>query len=145
MPKDSSSTKTGFSAKERDAMKERAAELKNKGKSAAKGEADVIEKWKAMSPANRAIAEGIHQLVKKLDPAIEAKTWYGMPAYYKNGKLICFFQSADKWKTRYSTLGFDENAKLDSGNSWPTAYAILKLTPDVKRKLTAEISKALGK
>jgi uncharacterized protein YdhG (YjbR/CyaY superfamily) len=80
-----------------------------------------------------------------VDSSIEAKTWYSMPAYYKDGKLICFFQSADKWGTRYGTLGFDENAKLDSGSMWPTSFAITKLTPANKKAIGELVSKAIKK
>ena len=140
-----SSTKSGtLSAAEKAALKERAAELKAQAKGS-KGQEDVEAKWKLMSAENRAIAEGIHKLIKAVDPTIEAKTWYSMPAYYKDNKLICFFQSADKWKTRYGTLGFDANAKLDEGKMWPTSFAILKLTPETKKQITELVKKAIRK
>jgi uncharacterized protein YdhG (YjbR/CyaY superfamily) len=98
-----------------------------------------------MKPENRELAQAIHKLIKAVDSSIEAKTWYSMPAYYKDGKLICFFQSADKWGTRYSTLGFDENAKLDNGSMWATAFAITKLTPANKKAITDLVTKAIRK
>jgi uncharacterized protein YdhG (YjbR/CyaY superfamily) len=133
-----------LSAAEKQAIKERALELKEAAKGL-KGEADVEAKWKLMEPENRELAKEIHKLVKAVDSNIEAKTWYSMPAYYKDGKLICFFQSADKWGTRYSTLGFDENAKLDSGSMWATSFAITKLTPANKKAITDLIAKAIQK
>lgn len=133
-----------MSAAEKQAIKERALELKAQAKGL-KGEAEVEAKWKLMKPENRAMAEALHKLIKSVDPAIEAKTWYSMPAYYLNGKLICFFQSADKWGTRYGTLGFDENAKLDEGSMWPTAYALTKLTPANKKQIVELVTKAIGK
>jgi uncharacterized protein YdhG (YjbR/CyaY superfamily) len=137
-------TSSGMSAAEKQAIKERAQELKNAAKGL-KGEAEVEAKWKLMKPENRELAKSIHKLVKAVDPGIEAKTWYSMPAYYKDGKLICFFQSADKWGTRYGTLGFDENAKLDSGSMWPTSFAITKLTPANKKAITELVAKAIRK
>jgi uncharacterized protein YdhG (YjbR/CyaY superfamily) len=133
-----------LSAAERQAVKERAAELKAQAKGL-KGEAEVEAKWKLMKPENRAIAKALHKLIKDVDPSIEAKTWYSMPAYYKDGKLICFFQSADKWGTRYGTLGFDENAKLDDGSMWPTSFALTKLTPANSKAIVALVKKAIGK
>jgi uncharacterized protein YdhG (YjbR/CyaY superfamily) len=137
-------TSSGMSAAEKQAIKERAQELKNAAKGL-KGEAEVEAKWKLMKPENRELAKSIHKLVKAVDPGIEAKTWYSMPAYYKDGKLICFFQSADKWGTRYSTLGFDENAKLDSGSMWATSFAITKLTPANSKAISDLVKKAIGK
>jgi uncharacterized protein YdhG (YjbR/CyaY superfamily) len=138
------SSKDGMSAAEKQAIKERNQELKNQAKGA-KGEADVEAKWKLMKPQNRELAMAIHKLVKSVDPAFEAKTWYSMPAYYLNGKLICFFQSADKWGNRYSTLGFDENAKLDDSSMWATSFALTKLTPANSKAITALVKKAIGK
>jgi uncharacterized protein YdhG (YjbR/CyaY superfamily) len=135
---------SGMSAAEKQAIKERAQELKNAAKGL-KGEAEVEAKWKLMKPENRALAQAIHKLVKSVDSSIEAKTWYSMPAYYKDGKLICFFQSADKWGTRYGTLGFDENAKLDQGSMWATSFAITKITPANKKAITDLVAKATKK
>ena len=135
---------SGMSAAEKLAIKERAAELKAQALGL-KGEAEVEAKWKLMKPENRAIAKALHKIIKDVDSSIESKTWYSMPAYYKDGKLICFFQSADKWGTRYGTLGFDENAKLDDGSMWPTSYALTKLTPANSKTITALVKKAIGK
>ena len=134
--------KGGMSAAEKQAIKERNQELKNQAKGA-KGEADVEAKWKLMKPENRELAIALHKLIKSIDPAFEAKTWYSMPAYYKDGKLICFFQSADKWGNRYSTLGFDENAKLDDGSMWATSFALSKLTPANAKAIAALVKKAI--
>lgn len=135
---------TGMSAAEKLAIKERAAELKAQTKGL-KGEAEVEAKWKLMKPENRALAQGLHKIIKDVDSEIESKTWYSMPAYYKDGKLICFFQSADKWDTRYGTLGFDANAKLDDGSMWPTSFALTKLTPANSKAIAALVKKAIGK
>jgi uncharacterized protein YdhG (YjbR/CyaY superfamily) len=135
---------SGMSAAEKQAIKERAQELKSAAKGK-KGEAEVEAKWKLMSPENRELAQAIHKLVKSVDSSIEAKTWYSMPAYFKDGKLICFFQSADKWGTRYGTLGFDENAKLDQGSMWATSFAITTLTPANKKTITELVAKAIKK
>ena len=142
--KSKSASSSSMSPAEKKAIKERAQELKNAAKGL-KGEAEVEAKWKLMKPENRELAQGIHKLVKAVDPAIEAKTWYSMPAYYKDGKLICFFQSADKWGTRYGTLGFDENAKLDNGSMWATSFAVTKLTPANKKAITELVAKAIKK
>ena len=133
-----------LSAAEKQAIKERALELKAQAKGQ-KGEAEIEAKWKLMKPENRLLAQAVHKLVKEVDQSIEAKTWYSMPAYYKDGKLICFFQSADKWGTRYGTLGFDENAKLDDGSMWPTSFALTKLTPANSKAISALVKKAIGK
>jgi uncharacterized protein YdhG (YjbR/CyaY superfamily) len=135
---------SGMSAAEKLAIKERAAELKAQA-AGLKGEAEVEAKWKLMKPENREIAKAVHKIIKDVDSSIESKTWYSMPAYYKDGKLICFFQSADKWGTRYGTLGFDENAKLDDGSMWPTSFALTKLTPANSKAITALVKKAIGK
>ena len=134
----------GMSADEKLAIKERAAELKAQALGL-KGEAEVEAKWTLMKPENRAIAKALHKIIKDVDNGIESKTWYSMPAYYKDGKLICFFQSADKWGTRYSTLGFDANAKLDDGSMWPTSFALTKLTPANSKAIAALVKKSIGK
>ena len=134
----------GMTAAEKQAIKERNQELKAQAKGL-KGEAEVEAKWKMMKPANRALAQALHKIIKDVDPGIESKTWYSMPAYYKDGKLICFFQSADKWDTRYGTLGFNQNAKLDDGSMWPTSFALTKLTPANSKAITALVKKAIGK
>ncbi|WP_329475236.1 DUF1801 domain-containing protein [Kribbella sp. NBC_01484] len=133
----------GFTAEERDAMKERAKELK-----AARGKAEdetaVLEKIAEMSDADRAIAERIHAIVRANAPQLSPKLWYGQPAYAKAGKVVCFFQPADKFGTRYSTFGFNDSAHLDDGTMWPTAYALTKLTPTTEKQLTTLIKKAVS-
>ncbi|WP_405065368.1 DUF1801 domain-containing protein [Kribbella sp. NBC_01510] len=133
----------GFTPEERDAMKERAKELK-----AARGKAEdetaVLEKIAEMSDADRAIAERIHAIVKANAPELSPKLWYGQPAYAKAGKVVCFFQPADKFGTRYSTFGFNDSAHLDDGTMWPTAYALTKLTPTTEKQLTILIKKAVS-
>ncbi|GAA2870125.1 iron chaperone [Paenarthrobacter ilicis] len=134
----------GFSADERAAMKERAQELKktSRKKASANGEADVQEKFAEMPPADRELAERLHALVKEHAPGLTPKTWYGMPAYARDGKNILFFKSADKFKSRYATLGFEENSMLDDGIMWPTSYALTGLTPEVEARIVELIKKA---
>ncbi len=128
---------------ERAAMKEHAREMKaSKGK--ADGEADTLAKIADMPPSDRAMAERIHALVKEAAPELTTKTWYGMPAYYKDGKVVCFFQAAAKFKARYATLGFDGNANLDEGNMWPTSWALTKLTAADEKKIAELIRKAVS-
>ena len=133
----------GFTADERDAMKERAKELKA-ARSKADDETAVLEKIAEMSDADRAIAERIHAIVKANAPELSPKLWYGQPAYAKAGKVVCFFQPADKFGTRYATLGFNDSAHLDDGTMWPTAYALTKLTPATEKQLTALVKKAVS-
>ena len=132
----------GFSAEERSAMKERAKELKAKGKKADE-EAVLLAKIAEMPEADRILAEGIHAAVKANAPELTAKTWYGMPAYAKDGKILCFFQSAEKFKSRYATLGFNDVANLDDGAIWPTAFGLTEWTPAVEKKVGALIRKAV--
>jgi uncharacterized protein YdhG (YjbR/CyaY superfamily) len=140
--------KATFSAAEREAMKERARELKS-AKSAnadAANLADCLAKIKAMPEPDRAIATRIHELVLKVAPELVAKTWYGMPAYAtpgKDGKVICFFQNAQKFKVRFHTLGFSEWSKLDEGAMWPTSYALTKLTPKIETEIKTLVKKAV--
>ena len=135
--------KATFSAEEREAMKDAAREAK-RGKDF-DGEAEVLAKIAEMSEADRALAERIHAIVKKAAPELSAKTWYGMPAYANAaGKTICFFQPGAKFKTRYSTLGFQDSAKLDDGNVWPNAYAITKLTAADEAKIAALVKQAVA-
>ena len=143
-PQKKTTKAAGMFADEKLAIKERAAELKAQALGL-KGEAEVEAKWKLMKPENRAIAKALHKVIKDVDKGIESKTWYSMPAYYKDGKLICFFQSADKWGTRYSTLGFDANAKLDDGSMWATSFALTKLTPGNTKAITELTKRAIGK
>lgn len=140
----------GFSEEERAAMKERAAELKKKsrgGSAAKKAEADlkdVLDKISAMGDADRAIAETLHAIVTAQAPDLAPRTWYGMPAYAKDGKVIVFFKAASKFKTRYAEVGFNEFAALDDGDMWPTAYAVTAMNPDIEATLTALVTKAAG-
>ena len=134
-----------FSNEEMDAMKERAKEQKaaaRRGKDEAEGEADVLAKIAEMPASDRAMAERIHAVVKANAPGLTAKTWYGMPAYAKDGKLVCFFQSGQKFKSRYATLGFSDEANLDDGSMWPTSYALKELTAADEKKIGALVKKA---
>jgi uncharacterized protein YdhG (YjbR/CyaY superfamily) len=139
---------TGFTEGERDAMRERSREIKAeraRGKGPKKdGERDVLDKIAEMPPADRAMAERVHEIVKASAPTLSPKTWYGMPAYAKNGKVICFFQSAAKFKARYATFGFNEDAQLDDGPMWPTSYALKDLTPVAEATITALVKKAVA-
>jgi uncharacterized protein YdhG (YjbR/CyaY superfamily) len=145
--KKTSTTKSyeGFTEDERDAMKERARELKA---SARGGKADeetaVLEKIAELPDHERAMAERIHQIIKENAPELKAKLWYGMPAYHLGGKNVCFFQGAAKFKSRYSTFGFNDPANLDDGAMWPTSFALTKLTPAAEKQLTALIKKAVS-
>jgi uncharacterized protein YdhG (YjbR/CyaY superfamily) len=137
----------GFTVEERAAMKERARELKAaSGRSgrAAKddGERDVLEKIAEMPEPDRGLAERIHALVKSSAPGLTPRTWYGMPAYARDGKVICFFQAASKFKVRYATLGFQPDANLDEGTMWPTAFALTELTPDNEARIAALLARA---
>lgn len=130
-----------FTPEERKAMRERARELKNQNNKAA-AEADVISKIAAMAPQDKAMAEKVHELVKTHAPELDAKTWYGMPAYAKDGKTILFFQDAGKFKVRYSTLGFNEHANLDEGEMWPASFALLSIGPATEKKIIELIKRA---
>ena len=130
-----------FTAEEKAAMKERAKELKRNA-SAAEDEQAVLDKIASMPEADRHLAERIHALVKAAAPDLTSKLWYGMPAYYKDGKSVCFFQDANKFKARYATLGFNEGAKLDDGNMWATSYALLKLTAADEKRITDLVKQA---
>ena len=128
---------------ERAAMKERAKELKAAA-SRADGERDVLAKIAEMPEADRLLAERIHAIVKATAPELAPKTWYGQPAYAKDGKIICFFQSADKFKTRYATLGFNEPANLDDGTMWATSFAVTALTADAEARVAELIKRAVS-
>jgi len=130
----------GVTAEERAAMKEYAAELK-KGET---GEPDVLEKIAAMPAPDRAKAERLHAIVKEAAPELSPRTWYGMPAYAKDGKVVCFFQSAAKFKSRYATLGFSDQANLDEGDMWATAFALKELTPAVEKRIVALVKQAVS-
>src|SRR6476660_4646906 len=133
---------TGFTAEERAAMKERAKELKSE-KSKADGESDVLAKIAEMPKADRVMAERLHAIVKATAPDLTPRTWYGMPAYAKDGKVVCFFQSAQKFKSRYATLGFSDKANLDKGVMWPTSFALKELTPAEEKKIAALVKSAV--
>jgi uncharacterized protein YdhG (YjbR/CyaY superfamily) len=140
--KRTASTK-GFTAEEKAAMRERAKELKAEQSKAA-GESDLLSKIAEMPEADRLLAERIHAIVKANAPTLSPKTWYGMPAYVNDdGKIVCFFKSADKFKSRYATLGFEEAANLDAGGMWPTSYALTELTPAEDKKIVAIVKKAV--
>jgi uncharacterized protein YdhG (YjbR/CyaY superfamily) len=130
----------GFTAEERAAMKERTRELKA-GK--ADGESDVLAKIAEMPKADRAMAKRLHAIVKDTAPELTARTWYGMPAYAKDGKVVCFFQSAAKFKSRYATLGFSDKANLDKGNMWPSSFALKKLTASEEKTISALVRQAV--
>jgi uncharacterized protein YdhG (YjbR/CyaY superfamily) len=134
---------TGFTAEERAAMKERAKELKAE-KSKADGESDVLAKIAEMPKADRAMAKRIHAIVKASAPDLTPRTWYGMPAYAKDGKVVCFFKSASKFKSRYATFGFNDPANLDDGAMWATSFALKKLTAADERKIGALVKKAVS-
>jgi uncharacterized protein YdhG (YjbR/CyaY superfamily) len=134
---------TGFTAEERAAMKERAKELKAE-KSKADAESDVLAKIAEMPKADRAMAERIHAIVKASAPNLTPRTWYGMPAYAKDGKVVCFFKSASKFKSRYATFGFNDPANLDDGAMWATSFALKKLTAADERKIGALVKKAVS-
>jgi len=139
----------GFTEEERDAMKERAKELKataRRGSRAAKadGEGDVLAKIAEMPSDDRAIAERLHALIKENAPVLTPKLWYGMPAYALDGKVLCFFQPAAKFKTRYSTLGFNDVARLDDGTMWPSAFAITELTAADEARIAALMKQAVS-
>ena len=132
---------------ERDAMKERAKEQKaaaRRGASKADGESDVLAKIAEMPKSDRIMAERIHAIVKASAPGLSPKTWYGMPAYAKDGKVVCFFQAADKFKARYATFGFNDDAHLDEGNMWPTSWALTRLTDADEATIAKLVKKAVG-
>jgi uncharacterized protein YdhG (YjbR/CyaY superfamily) len=138
---------TGFSDFERSALKERAQELMAEAKSSSKtdGEKALLEKIAQMPKPDQTMAKRIHEIIMKNAPALSPKTWYGMPAYAnKEGKIVCFFQSARKFKSRYSTFGFNDAANLDEGEMWPTSFALKSLTADEETKITALVKKAIS-
>ena len=140
-------TSKGFTDEERAAMKERAKELKAEAranKDKAEGESAVLAAIAAMQEPDRAMAKRLHAIIKASAPALSPKTWYGMPAYAKDGKVVCFFQTAQKFNTRYATLGFNDTANLDEGALWPTAFALKKLTAAEEAKIGALVKKAVS-
>jgi uncharacterized protein YdhG (YjbR/CyaY superfamily) len=137
----------GFTDDERAAMKERAKELKAEeraNKNKADGENDVLAAIAAMSEPDRGTAKRLHEIIKASAPALSPKTWYGMPAYARDGKVVCFFQSAQKFKTRYATLGFSDAAKLDEGDMWSVAFALKELTAVEEARIVALVKKAVS-
>jgi uncharacterized protein YdhG (YjbR/CyaY superfamily) len=138
-----SKTSKGFTADERAAMKERARELKAEaGK--ADGESDVLAAIAKMPGSDRAMAKRVHAIIKDSAPDLAPKTWYGMPAYAKDGKVVCFFRGADKFKERYAMLGFNDAANLDKGAMWPVAFALTELTAADEKKIAALVKKAVS-
>ena len=139
----------GFTDEERTAMRERAQELKAKARRGpragkADGESDVRAKIAEMPEPDRTMAKRLHAIIKTSAPALSPKTWYGMPAYAKEGKVLCFFQSAQKFKTRYATFGFSDKANLDKGAMWPTSFALKGLTAAEEKKIGALVKKAVS-
>jgi uncharacterized protein YdhG (YjbR/CyaY superfamily) len=132
--------KDGFTAEEKAAMRARAKELK----AAAQGEEAVLSALAEMAPDDRAIGERIHALVKESAHDLTPKTWYGMPAYAKDGKVVCFFRNAGKFKERYAMLGFNDSAKLDEGSMWPVAFALTKLTRADEARIRTLVKRAVG-
>jgi len=152
MPDKKTATKStakarGFTEDERSAMKARARELKAEeraSKDRAQGERDLLAAIEAMGAPDRAMAERIHAIVTATAPGLWPKTWYGMPAYARDGKVVCFFKAAEKFKTRYATLGFEEAAALDEGSMWPNSYAITKLSKADEARIAALVKKAVA-
>jgi uncharacterized protein YdhG (YjbR/CyaY superfamily) len=133
-------TSKGFTAEERAAMKERARELKGQ----AEGESAVLAKIAEMPRPDRAMAKRLHEIIKDTAPTLTPKTWYGMPAYAKEGKVVCYFTAASKFKERYATFGFNASANLDEGNMWPTSFALEKLTAAEEAKIRKLVKKAVS-
>ncbi len=143
-----STAQDGFTAEERAAMKERAAELRAEGKKGAK-KADLLQalldRIEQMAPADRALAERVHMVVTEYAPDLTPKTWYGMPAYAnEDGKVVIFFQDAGKFDYRYATLGFQDTANLDDGDIWPISYALTKWTPEVEKRVVELVERAVS-
>jgi uncharacterized protein YdhG (YjbR/CyaY superfamily) len=141
------SSKKGFTKEEQAAMKERAKELKAEARANEKreeGEKDLLEKIAEMPEPDRTMAKRLHEIITETAPDLWPKTWYGMPAYARDGKVVCFFQSAEKFKARYATFGFNDTANLDEGAMWPTAFALKELTPAVEERIAALVKKAVS-
>jgi len=137
----------GFTDEERAAMKERAKEMKAEAranKNKADGESDVLARIAELPELERAMAMRLHEIIKASAPVLAPKTWYGMPAYARDGKVVCFFQSAQKFNTRYATLGFSDTANLDEGAMWPTSFALTELTPAEEARVSALVKKAVN-
>jgi uncharacterized protein YdhG (YjbR/CyaY superfamily) len=145
--KSGTSKAAGFTAEERAAMKERARELKAEeraSKNRAEGERALLAAIAAMTDGDRAMAERLHAIVSAAAPGLWPKTWYGMPAYARDGKVVCYFQGAQKFKTRYATFGFTDEASLDDGTMWPVAFALPKLTAADEKRIAALVERAVG-
>jgi uncharacterized protein YdhG (YjbR/CyaY superfamily) len=143
----SGKTSKGFTAEERAAMKERAQELKAEARASkdrAEGERDVLAKIAEMSEPDRGMAKRLHAIITDSAPGLSPKTWYGMPAYAKDGKVVCFFTPAEKFKARYATLGFNDAANLDDGAMWPTSFALKELTAGDEAKIAALVRRAVS-
>jgi uncharacterized protein YdhG (YjbR/CyaY superfamily) len=137
----------GFTDEERAAMKERAKELKAEAranKNKAEGESDVLAKIAEMPEPDRTMAQRLHEIIKTSAPALSPKTWYGMPAYAKDGKVVCYFTAASKFNSRYATFGFNDDANLDEGAMWPTSFALKELTAAEEAKIAALVKKAVS-
>jgi uncharacterized protein YdhG (YjbR/CyaY superfamily) len=140
----SSRASTGITDDERAAMKERAREAKAARAGNADGESDVLAKIAEMPEHDRAMAQRLHAIIKSTAPALSARTWYGMPAYAKDGNVVCFFKCADKFKSRYATLGFSDKARLDEGSMWPTEFALKELTAAEEERIRTLVKKAVS-
>lgn len=135
----------GFTEEERAAMKERAKEIKAARSGKKKdGMTDLLERIASMTDEDRVLAERVHEIVMATAPDLAPRTWYGMPAYSKDGKVVCFFQDAGKFKARYSTFGFQDSAALDNGEMWATSFALIEVTPAVEKKIVALVKKAVS-
>jgi uncharacterized protein YdhG (YjbR/CyaY superfamily) len=147
-PVDEGGKTGGFSAEERAAMKERAQELKAESRRGTRSKADLegdeLARIAEMPESDRQMALRLHEIIRANAPALLPKTWYGMPAYALDGKVVCFFQGAKKFGSRYATLGFNDAAKLDEGDMWPTSFALKELTPGVEERIAALIRKAVS-
>lgn len=134
----------GFTPEERAAMQDRVREMKAATRGGADGEADVLAKLAEMSDADRAMGTRLHAIVKAAAPDLVPRLWYGMPAYAKAGDVICFFQGARKFKTRYATLGFSDKARLDDGSMWPTSFALMEMNAAIEARVGALVKQAVG-
>jgi uncharacterized protein YdhG (YjbR/CyaY superfamily) len=146
-PKKDTHKSGGFTAEEQAAMKERAKELKAEArasKNRAAGESDLLAKIAEMPEPERAMATRLHEIITESAPELWPRTWYGMPAYARDGKIVCFFQSAAKFNSRYATLGFNDAANLDDGAMWPTAFALIELTPSEEARIAALVKRAVS-
>jgi len=138
-------SRTGFTTEERSAMKERIRELRASPRTrTGDGERDVLDKIAAMQASDRVMAQRIHALVTAIAPGLSPRTWYGMPAYSQDDQVVCFFRPAEKFKTRYATLGFSDEAKLDEGRMWATDFALTALTATEEARITALLKRAIG-